>query len=227
MSEPLSERVFRAVFPDLRQRQIVDYLAPLNAALREYMIDTDDRIAAFLGQVGHESAGLTRWEENLNYRPERLHAIARSVSAASARIVTLLDAERVVAGGPEAIAEALYGGRDDLGNTEPGDGYKFRGRSPIQLTGRANYREMGEGLNVPLEKTPDLAATAPVGFRVAARYWATHGCNELADRGDLVRLTKRINGGIVGLSERGSLTQMARLALRAPAPVAEAATRTA
>lgn len=99
-------------------------------------------------------------------------------------------------------AQQRYEGRKDLGNTQPGDGKRFKGRGPIQITGRENYRKYGVFLNVDLLKNPELAAAPQVGFRIAGAYWATHGLNELADRGEFVQITMRINGGLNGLKQR-------------------------
>ncbi|HEV7805868.1 MAG TPA: glycoside hydrolase family 19 protein [Solirubrobacteraceae bacterium] len=103
--------------------------------------------------------------------------------------------------GPTA-AQSGYEGRRDLGNTESGDGKRFKGRGPIQLTGRANYRSFGPQLALELEKHPEMASQHAIGWRIAGLYWKTHGCNELADQGDFVAVTKRINGGTTGLADR-------------------------
>lgn len=99
-------------------------------------------------------------------------------------------------------AQRRYEDRADLGNTQAGDGKRFRGRGFIQLTGRANYRKYGRLLGLDLEGHPELAATPEVGFRVAALYWHTHGLNALADRQEFVTITRRINGGTNGLPDR-------------------------
>jgi predicted chitinase len=96
-------------------------------------------------------------------------------------------------------------GRDDLGNTEPGDGPRYKGRGPIQLTGRANYRSFGKALGLDLEGNPFQASKKEVGFRIAALFWSNHGLNELADRGTdsaFTQITIRINGGTNGINER-------------------------
>lgn len=95
-----------------------------------------------------------------------------------------------------------YEGRKDLGNLHPGDGPRYKGRGPIQLTGRANYRAAGKALGLPLEKHPELAALPEHGFRIAAWYWTTRNLNTLADAGDFRTLTRRINGGLNGYAER-------------------------
>lgn len=102
----------------------------------------------------------------------------------------------------EIASGEAYEGRPDLGNTQPGDGRRYKGRGPIQLTGRSNYRLYGRLLGLPLEARPEVAAQHRVGWRIAALYWQRQGLNELADRGDFLTITKRINGGTNGLEER-------------------------
>jgi putative chitinase len=102
----------------------------------------------------------------------------------------------------EIASGEAYEGRKDLGNTEPGDGKRYKGRGPIQLTGRANYRRAGQALGLDLEGNPEQAAKPEVGFRVAGWFWKTHGLNELADRGEFRAITRRVNGGTNGLESR-------------------------
>lgn len=99
-------------------------------------------------------------------------------------------------------AQRGYEGRLDLGNTQPGDGKRFKGRGPIQLTGRANYRRFGLLLGLPLEQNPQMAAKPNVGFRTAAMFWNQIGANAMADAGDFKGITRRINGGFNGLEDR-------------------------
>jgi predicted chitinase len=106
-----------------------------------------------------------------------------------------------------------YEGRKDLGNTQKGDGPRFKGRGPIQLTGRNNYRDAGQALGLDLVNNPARAADPDVGFRVAAWFWRTRGLNELADAGDFLAITKRINGGTNGLADREKYHGRAKAAL--------------
>ena len=99
-------------------------------------------------------------------------------------------------------AQKGYEGRADLGNNQPGDGYRYRGRGPIQLTGKANYRAASLALHVDILNDPDKVSSPEIGFRVAAWFWKTHGLNELADAGAFLDITKRINGGTNGLENR-------------------------
>ena len=116
----------------------------------------------------------------------------------------------------EIATGTLYEGRTDLGNTQPGDGRRYKGRGPIQLTGRLNYRAAGRSLGLELEEHPELAAEPTVGFRVAVWYWVTRGLNTLADRGTAEAfgaITRAINGGINGLAQREVYYRAARKAL--------------
>ncbi len=108
-----------------------------------------------------------------------------------------------------------YEGRADLGNTEPGDGRRFKGRGPIQLTGRTNYRKAGAALGLDLERNPRRASDADVGFRVAGWFWKSRGLNALADAGLFDTITKRINGGYNGKPERDAFHATARRVLGA------------
>ncbi len=102
----------------------------------------------------------------------------------------------------EIASGAAYEGRRDLGNYYRGDGRRYKGRGPIQLTGRANYRAAGKALGLPLERNPTLAASPKIGFRIAAWYWTKRNINSAADRGDITRVSKLVNGGYNGLSSR-------------------------
>ncbi|HEU4595186.1 MAG TPA: peptidoglycan-binding protein [Pyrinomonadaceae bacterium] len=110
-------------------------------------------------------------------------------------------------------AQKRYEGRRDLGNTQPGDGFRFKGRGPIQVTGRSNYRRYGDMLGVDLISNPQLAATPEVGFRIAGLYWRTNGINAMADRQDIVAVTRAINGGTNGLEDRKKYYERAKRVL--------------
>lgn len=106
-----------------------------------------------------------------------------------------------------------YEGRVDLGNTQPGDGSRYRGRGPFQVTGRANYRAAGKALGADLEAFPQLLEGAELGARAAAWFWQTRGLNELADAGDFESITRRINGGLTGYDDRAARWAVAKNAL--------------
>lgn len=190
-----------ALFPRLGQLALVGFVQPLSAALFEFDLRAPSLTAAFLAQLGHESQGLTRWSENINYTPERLLAMFPR------RFASLQKAADVVAAGPEVIADTLYGGRRDLGNVEPGDGWRYRGRGPHGLTGRGNYIRHGEVLDGPLALDPDLVCTPRWGFRSAGLFARQIGLGRvpLADvetKEQFTMLTARWNGGLNGLEDR-------------------------
>lgn len=182
-----------------------DWESAINAACERFEINSPDRQAAFLSQIGVESAGLTALIENLNYSEQALLTIwpdhfTPAQAAEFGRTVTH-------PANQEAIADLAYGGR--MGNSQPGDGWAYRGRGLIQLTGRANYRAAGLALDLPLEAEPDRAALPNEAALTAAWYWDQHGCNAMADNRLIVAITQAINGGLNGLPERQKLYALA------------------
>lgn len=161
--------------------------------------DTKER-AMLLAQVHHESAGFTRLRENLNYRADRLMAISRTARSKGQAAV-----QAAVAKGGEAVAELMYGGRADLGNTQPGWGGKYLGRGFIQITGRANYEAAGQALGLDLVGHPELAEQPEVAAKIAVWYWQSHHCGARARAGDTAGVTKLVNGADIGLAERQKL----------------------
>jgi putative chitinase len=180
------------------------WLDPINAAIQRWGIDTPARVAYFLAQVGVESGGLARLEENLSYSAERL------MEAWPSRFKTLAAAQ-AYARNPEALANRVYGGR--MGNTQAGDGWRYRGRGLKQLTGRNNYQEYAEASRVDVVKWPELLVKPTYAADSAGWFWNARGCNAWADDGDVRGLTRVINGGETGLRERAALTEKALQAL--------------
>lgn len=158
-------------------------------------------IAMLLAQVGHESADLTRLEESLHYSAERLLQVWPT------RFRTLKEAE-LYAGNPSALANNVYGGR--MGNVEPGDGWRFIGRGPLQLTGRDNYTRFAAAIDddSPI-KTPSLLTEPTLGALSACWYFATR----VTPHADIKRATKEINGGYHGLADRTQRYERALAAL--------------
>lgn len=162
------------------------YIDPLNAAMAEYLINTPTRIAAFLAQIAHESGELDYWRE-----------------------IWGPTAQQKKYEPPSELAMRL-------GNTVAGDGSRYRGRGPIQITGRANYLRFGIKLDLDLINEPELLEEPEHGFRAAACYWKERGLNELADKNTLEafkKITKRINGGYNGLDDRLRYWELAKTAL--------------
>lgn len=153
----------------------------------------------FLGQVLHESAGLTRFTENLNYSAERLCQVWPE------RFPTLADA-RPYAKNPEALANRVYGGR--MGNTEPGDGWRYRGRGPIQLTGKSNYAAVGELIGQDLVVLPELMEQPRYSLEATIAWWEDRIPDHMI--GDPQKVTKRVNGGLIGLNDREHLASLAQ-----------------
>jgi len=177
---------------------------PLQAAFIKYDINTPKRQAAFIGQCAHESSNFTKLEENLNYSPERLIKVWPS------RFPDLIVADKY-AHNPQALANKVYAGR--LGNNQEGDGWKYHGRGLIQLTGRENYERCGSSLGVDLISNPNWLLDPKYAALSAGWFWNKHGLNELADQQEHGQITKRINGGTLGLDDRLQKTTKALTAL--------------
>jgi putative chitinase len=171
------------------------WLGPLEQTFAKYDISTPLRQAAFIGQCAHESGNFKILEENLNYSAARLMAVWPS------RFPSLDMAEQY-ANNPEKLANKVYGGRADLGNTQDGDGFAFHGRGCIQLTGRSLYANCGSGLGVDLVGNPNWLVDPKYAALSAGWFWNKKGLNALADSRDYDTMTKRINGGLIGLDDR-------------------------
>ena len=191
---PITEQQLLQILPNAG-RQAGVFVPVLNTAMGKYGIVTRLRIAAFIAQVGHESGQLTRLVENLNYSAEGLMKTWPS----------RFDLVRATAAArkPEQIANIVYGGR--MGNTAPGDGWKYRGRGLIQVTGKTNYEACGEALGVGLINQPELLELPQHAAMSAAWFWSMNGLNTQADAGDLAKITRRINGGLNGQADRQAL----------------------
>ncbi len=184
----LTDSDLQQIMPRLPQAKRQLYLPFINKVMEIYEIDTPLRASAFLAQIAHESAELRFMEE-----------------------IWGPTAQQKKYEPPSSVAKAL-------GNTQKGDGFRYRGRGPIQVTGRANYKKYGDLLGVDLIGNPDLAATPQFAFSTAGVFWKLNGLNELADVQDFVTITKRINGGLNGLAERQKYYEIAKNALAAEEP---------
>ena len=171
------------------------FVPVLSTAMVRYQIIGSKRITAFIAQIGHESGQLTRLVENLNYSAEALQRTWPS------RFSAELAAD--VARKPEQIANIAYGSR--MGNTVPGDGWKYRGRGLIHITGKNNYRACGEALGLDLIAQPELLEKPQHACMSAAWFWASRGLSTLADAGSFSKITSRINGGHNGAADRQAL----------------------
>lgn len=210
----INEQQLLQILPNAR-RQAGVFVSAINRAAARYDITSRVRLAAFLAQAGHESAELTRLVENLNYGAAGLANTwpARFALDPAARPRQPNGLAQSLERQPEAIANAVYGNRMGNGPAASGDGWRYRGRGLIQLTGRANYAEAGKALGVDLVAKPELLESALWACLAAAWFWSARGLNELADAGRFDDITQRINGGQNGREERHALWERAKEAL--------------
>lgn len=211
---PITEQQLLQILP--KARPVAGLFVPgLNAAMGKFGIITRLRIAAFLAQTGHESGHLRNLKENLNYRAERIREIGLA-SPADSRWRSLVPRAAELAGQPEKLANAVYGGRMGNKPEASGDGWRFHGRGLIQLTGRLNYNTCSEALfcDGRLLNTPELLEYPVYASMSAAWFWQTNGLNGMADRGEFLQITKKINGGSNGLEDRLKLYERALAVLQ-------------
>ena len=175
------------------------WFEPLQETFEKYQINTPKRQACFIGQCMHESGGFKFLRENLNYSAKALMATWPS------RFPDADTAEKFERN-PSAIANKVYSGR--MGNTEDGDGAKYIGRGLIQLTGKDNYTAFGEAIGEDLVANPQLVEEPRYAALSAGWFWNKRGLNALADAMDIETLTKRINGGSIGIDDRKAKISM-------------------
>jgi len=195
----------------------------------KYEINTALRIAGFMAQCAHESADFTMLEENLNYSEKALNSVFGRYFGTGKRNA------KDYARNPEKIANYVY--QDEfrsksgaLGNTNPGDGWRFRGRGIKQLTGRNNYTAFAKSIGITAEEAAEYVATPAGAIESACWFWATNKLERFADADDNLGLTKKINGGTIGLEDRNKRHAAAKAILggasvpKSSAPVAKAST---
>lgn len=178
------------------------WVDPLNETFQRFDISNPNRQAAFIGQCGHECGNFRVLEENLNYK-------AATLMKLWAKRFPTLEIANQYAGNPKKIANMVYANRMGNRDEASGDGYRFRGRGCIQTTGHANYFHAGQAIGVDFVMEPDLVANPKYAALTAGFFWSTHGLNILADNKDHRAITKRINGGFIGLEDRIEHTRMA------------------
>ena len=176
--------------------KVDEWYEALCEMLPKYEIDTVDRAAGFLAQCAHESLNFRVLEENLNYSAKALDAVFGKYFARGGR-----DANEY-ARQPEKIANVTYANRIGNGDTESGDGWRFRGRGVIQLTGRANYADFGKTINMTAEEVIPYVSTIKGALESACWFWKANNINKYCDKQDIIGMTKRINGGTIGLEDR-------------------------
>lgn len=175
--------------------QAAEWTDAFNKWLPEYNINTLGRVVCFLAQVYHESAGFTRVEENLMYSAKGLRKTFRKYFPND----TLAKQYQRK---PQMIASRVYGNRLGNGPEETGDGYTYRGRGLIQLTGKYNYEAFANDHNMPLDEVVDYLVTIEGALRSACWFWNRADLNQYADQGDMETITRRINGGLNGYEDR-------------------------
>lgn len=211
----------RAMIPT--NKEVEAWCEELNKALPKYDITTDQRIAGFISQCAHESMDFNAMSENLNYREETLNKVFPRYFGPGKRNAA------EYARNPEKIANYVYMDEfrtSKLGNTQPGDGWRFRGRGLKQLTGRDNYTRFAKDYDMTAEEAAVWVETKEGALASALWFWNTNKLNPIADTGNVAALTKKINGGDIGLADRQARYTRAMAALggkiTAAAPAAAA-----
>lgn len=200
----LSVTQLQQVFPQATMDRLQRYIEPLRQTLVSYNINTPLRICHFLAQIGHERSQLRHIEENLNYSAERLREVF-------GKYIKTDQQANEYANQAEKIASLVYGNRMGNGAESSRDGWRYRGRGFIQLTGKYNYQRLSAALDKDLVTNPDqLTADPLLCMQSAGWYWHDHQLNQLADANDIEGITKRINGGLHGLKDRKALYQRAK-----------------
>lgn len=211
----LTEAQLAAMIPT--NKEIAAWCATLNEMLPKYDITTPRRIAGFISQCAHESGDFNLLEENLNYREATLlRVFPRYFGPGKANAAEF-------AGNPEKIANYVYMDKNRskagaLGNVQEGDGWLFRGKGLKQVTGRANHAAFGKTLGMTAEQAAEYLMTKKGALESALWFWGSRNLNAVADTGDVVRLTKIINGGDIGLADRQARYSRAMSALTGAAP---------
>jgi putative chitinase len=221
----LTEAQLAAMIPT--NKDIKAWCEELNKALPKYDITTDQRIAGFISQCAHESMDFNALSENLNYREETLNKVFPRYFGPGKRNAA------EYARNPEKIANYVYMDEfrtSKLGNVQPGDGWRFRGRGLKQLTGRDNYTRFAKDYNMTAEQAAEWLETKEGALASALWFWNTNKLNTIADTGNVAALTKKINGGDIGLADRQARYAKAMAALGgkldAVAPVTTAVSET-
>ena len=194
----IDQDIILEIFPNAKPEIVEALVNSEDLLASDYGIDTPLKMAHFLAQTAHESGGFRVMEENLNYSSDRLMAIFpkyfRNIDARSYHRQ------------PEKIANHVYANRMGNGDEESGDGYKFRGRGLIQLTGRSNYTLFAEENDMDVDDAVSYLTTPEGAIESAAWFWNRNDINELAEDDNVVAVTKRINGGTNGLDDRRKYT---------------------
>jgi putative chitinase len=192
----ITSEQFSLLFPNNKEASA--WTDALNSILPQYNINTIHRVAGFLAQCGHESNGFTVLSENLNYGAAGL----KTVFGKYFKTTDPLQYERK----PEKIANHVYCNRMGNGDEASGDGWKYRGRGPIQITGKNNYTSFSADMGIDVMASPDMVSmNKRIALLSAVWFWNKNDLNTIADNNDIKGMTQRINGGVNGLAERTKL----------------------
>lgn len=208
MTNPVTLEILQAICTKTSNSVLEKYVDPINSVGKYYdMFDNVHRIAAFIAQTAHESGGYNIITENLNYSAKGLMSVFRKYFPSE-------DLARQYERQPEKIANYVYSNRMGNGDEASGDGWHFRGRGLIQLTGRNNYTAFATALGMSIEDTVNYMNTQDGATASAGWFWDTNKLNRYCDDRDFVGLTKRINGGTIGLEDRQNLYDIALTVLQ-------------
>jgi putative chitinase len=200
--------LLQKVCPKTKKEVLEKYVLPLNKICRQYgILDNHKRIAAFLAQIAHESGGFNFTRENLNYSAKALQTVFRKYFTTEALAQQY---ERK----PEQIANRVYASRMGNGDEKSGDGWRYRGRGLIQLTGKSNYQRFADFMKIKLDDVINYLETDEGAVASAAWFWDINKLNTFCDKDDFVGLTRRINGGTNGLEDRKHHYELALKALK-------------
>ena len=199
--------LLKQICPATKSTVLAKYVDPLNTVGEHFgFFENPKRMAAFLAQVAHESGGFNFTKEGLNYSAQALNKTFK-------KYFPTVASAQPYARQPAKIANRVYAGRMGNGNEASGDGYRFCGRGLIQLTGRTNYTKFAQSINQSLDQTIAYLETPAGAVASAGWFWDANKLNIYADKGDFVGLTRRINGGTIGLADRQHHYQIALTAL--------------
>ena len=197
----ITEEQIKHGYPNSKPDVVKALVNSLDTLGEKYGLNTPLRLAHFLAQTAHESGGFRLIEENLNYSADSLNKVFPKYFKNAGRDANEYNRK------PEKIANVVYASRMGNGDTDSGDGYKFRGRGLIQLTGRSNYTNFAKDNGIDVEEAVAYLTTPAGAIESAAWFWNKNGLNALADKDDVVAVTKRINGGTIGLEDRKKHTE--------------------
>jgi len=181
--------------PDAKRSNLEKFVEGFNETFEHFDISTPERMAMFIAQTAHESGNFATTSENLFYS-------AKGLNGTFKKYFSTVAVAEPYAKKPEKIANRVYCNRMGNGDEASGEGYKYRGRGIIQLTGKDNYTHCGNALELDLLTDPDSVADNPVAVLSAGWFWDTRKLNTWADKGDVLTVTKKINGGTIGLADR-------------------------